>query len=269
MAHNVLVVGFGDRVFNFPVTKAVEASTLRGWLDQRLGTGSDYHLTRGGAPLEETDIILCEEEWGTTLIRAHPVLCGGKGGFGALIRAVGSRANRSGNKEACRDLSGRRLRDVNAQKNVTKWLEDEPERKRRKQEEKRKRRLTKKVPPKHFFDDRDYMEQLRSTEEGMDDALKQGLEASGQKGKLPASNDTAGPSSAKKSKFWVGGGEEDLSESSEGDSDSESHEYKGVASGAGTTEGGLNSAGSSDEAAQSKPSDEEDMTGSAGKNREP
>ena len=57
---------------------------------------------------------------------------------------------------------------------VTKWLEDEPERKRRKQEEKRKRRLTKKVPPKHFFDDRDYMEQLRSTEEGMDDALKQG-----------------------------------------------------------------------------------------------
>ena len=29
-----------------------------------------------------------------------------------------------------------------------------------------------------------------------------GLEASGQKGKLPASNDTAGPSSAKKSKFW-------------------------------------------------------------------
>ena len=68
--------------------------------------------------------------------------------------------------------------------------------------------------------------------------------------------------------YRVGGGEEDLSESSEGDSDSESHEYKGVASGAGTTEGGLNSAGSSDEAAQSKPSDEEDMTGSAGKNRE-
>ena len=67
--------------------------------------------------------------------------------------------------------------------------------------------------------------------------------------------------------YRVGGGEEDLS-SSEGDSDSESQEYKGVASGAGTTEGGLNSAGSSDEAAQSKPSDEEDMTGSAGKNRE-
>jgi hypothetical protein len=97
-----------------------------------------------------------------------------------------------------------------------------------------------------------------------------GLEASGQKRKLPASNDTAGPSSAKKSKFWVGSEEEDLSsyESSEGDSDSESHEYKGAASGAGTMDGGLNSAGSSDEAAQSKPSDEEDKMVSAGKNRE-
>ena len=57
---------------------------------------------------------------------------------------------------------------------VTKWLEDEPERKRRKLEEKKKRRVAKKVPPKHFFDDHAYMEQLRSNEEGMDDALKQG-----------------------------------------------------------------------------------------------
>ena len=58
---------------------------------------------------------------------------------------------------------------------VAKWLEDEPERKRKRQEEKRKRLLTKKVPPKHFFDDQAYMEQLRNNEEGMDDALKQGI----------------------------------------------------------------------------------------------
>lgn len=57
---------------------------------------------------------------------------------------------------------------------VSKWLEDEPERKKRRREEKRKRLLQKKVPPKHFFDDQAYMEQLRSNEEGMDSALKQG-----------------------------------------------------------------------------------------------
>lgn len=57
---------------------------------------------------------------------------------------------------------------------MTEWLENEPERKRQKQEEKRKRLLKKKVPPKHFFDDQAYMEQLRSNEEDMDSALKQG-----------------------------------------------------------------------------------------------
>ena len=56
---------------------------------------------------------------------------------------------------------------------VTKWLEDEPERKKKRQEEK-KRRLVKKAPPKHFFDDQAYMDQLRSNDEDMDGALKQG-----------------------------------------------------------------------------------------------
>lgn len=35
MAHNLLVVGFGDRVFNFPVTSDVEVSTVRTWLDEK------------------------------------------------------------------------------------------------------------------------------------------------------------------------------------------------------------------------------------------
>ena len=58
---------------------------------------------------------------------------------------------------------------------VSKWIEDEPERKRRRREEKRKRLLQKKVPPKHFFDDQAYMNQLRANEEDMDSALKQGM----------------------------------------------------------------------------------------------
>ena len=37
-------------------------------------------------------------------------------GFGALIRAMGTRGNKSKAKEAARDLSGRRMRDVNAEK---------------------------------------------------------------------------------------------------------------------------------------------------------
>ena len=39
MTHNVLVVGFGDRPFNFPVSTDVETGTLRDWIDQKLVCG--------------------------------------------------------------------------------------------------------------------------------------------------------------------------------------------------------------------------------------
>lgn len=45
-------------------------------------------------------------------------LRGGKGGFGALLRA-GARSTVSQNTDACRDLSGRRMRHVNADKKLT------------------------------------------------------------------------------------------------------------------------------------------------------
>lgn len=37
-------------------------------------------------------------------------------GFGTLIRAMGTQANKGARKGACRDLSGRRMRDVDAEK---------------------------------------------------------------------------------------------------------------------------------------------------------
>ncbi|XP_048452610.1 replication stress response regulator SDE2-like [Rhincodon typus] len=43
-------------------------------------------------------------------------LFGGKGGFGSMLRALGAQIEKTTNREACRDLSGRRLRDVNHEK---------------------------------------------------------------------------------------------------------------------------------------------------------
>ena len=37
-------------------------------------------------------------------------------GFGALIRSMGMQINKNRSRDACRDLSGRRMRDVNAEK---------------------------------------------------------------------------------------------------------------------------------------------------------
>lgn len=48
-------------------------------------------------------------------VKVHlvPRLLGGKGGFGSMLRAIGAQIEKTTNREACRDLSGRRLRDIN------------------------------------------------------------------------------------------------------------------------------------------------------------
>jgi len=43
-------------------------------------------------------------------------LPGGKGGFGSMLRALGAQIEKTTNREACRDLSGRRMRDINDEK---------------------------------------------------------------------------------------------------------------------------------------------------------
>lgn len=37
-------------------------------------------------------------------------------GFGSMLRAIGAQIEKTTSREACRDLSGRRMRDVNNEK---------------------------------------------------------------------------------------------------------------------------------------------------------
>lgn len=55
-------------------------------------------------------------------------LCGGKGGFGALLRGQGRDGKITDNFDACRDLSGRRIRHVEAEKKLKEWEKDAKER---------------------------------------------------------------------------------------------------------------------------------------------
>ena len=55
-------------------------------------------------------------------------LRGGKGGFGSMLRAIGAQIEKTTNKEACRDLSGRRLRDINEEKRLKDWLAKQAQR---------------------------------------------------------------------------------------------------------------------------------------------
>ncbi|CAL5397678.1 unnamed protein product [Camellia sinensis] len=67
---------------------------------------------------------------------SHPVLHlllrlrGGKGGFGSLLRGAATKAGqkKTNNFDACRDMSGRRLRHVNAEKKLEEWRAEAEER---------------------------------------------------------------------------------------------------------------------------------------------
>ncbi|KAG9448290.1 hypothetical protein H6P81_014418 [Aristolochia fimbriata] len=58
-------------------------------------------------------------------------LRGGKGGFGSLLRGAATKAGqkKTNNFDACRDMSGRRLRHVNAEKKLEEWKAEVEERK--------------------------------------------------------------------------------------------------------------------------------------------
>lgn len=84
---------------------------------------------------------------GTRVINPHTSLCassdgffpscsvllrlrGGKGGFGSLLRGAATKAGqkKTSNFDACRDMSGRRLRHVNAEKKLKEWKAQAKER---------------------------------------------------------------------------------------------------------------------------------------------
>lgn len=56
-------------------------------------------------------------------------LQGGKGGFGALLRGQGSKGKKTTNHDDCRDLSGRRIRQVRMEKNLAEWYQEQKEKK--------------------------------------------------------------------------------------------------------------------------------------------
>lgn len=72
---------------------------------------ADYYLTLNGRIVSQDN-----KDVDFSQTRIHSRLVGGKGGFGSMLRAIGARIEKTTNHEACRDLNGRRMRDVNNEK---------------------------------------------------------------------------------------------------------------------------------------------------------
>lgn len=64
-------------------------------------------MSSHGKQVNDCDDLHCSR------IHIIPRVLGGKGGFGSMLRAIGAQIEKTTNREACRDLSGRRLRDIN------------------------------------------------------------------------------------------------------------------------------------------------------------
>ncbi|XP_025201570.1 replication stress response regulator SDE2 [Melanaphis sacchari] len=121
--------------------------------------------------------ILNDDTVQNGIVYIVPRVMGGKGGFGSMLRAIGAQIEKTTNREACRDLSGRRLRDINEEKRVKDFLakggpstEDPEERKKRKLQ-----RLCQ--APKTEFKDEHYEKQMSEMTESVSDAIECGFKA--------------------------------------------------------------------------------------------
>lgn len=153
------------------ITSEMSLASIKQYVSFKTGMPqTDFYLLLNGKILSLSSI-----KSGT--IHVIPRMLGGKGGFGSMLRAIGAQIEKTTNREACRDLSGRRLRDINEEKRVKEFLakkdsntEDPEERKKRKLQ-----RLCQ--APKTEFKDENYEKQMSEMTESVSDAVECGFKA--------------------------------------------------------------------------------------------
>lgn len=139
-----------------------------------------------------------------------------------MLRAIGAQIEKTTNREACRDLSGRRLRDINEEKRMKEWVEKQKEieeEKKEKRQQKLERMLT---APKHEFKDEEYEQSRQNLTEAVSDSVEAGFKASTSKRKIDEKQ-AAVP--VKKKALWI---DEGLSSCSSDDSDSDASDSGGA-----------------------------------------
>ncbi|XP_077024692.1 splicing regulator SDE2 isoform X2 [Tamandua tetradactyla] len=131
-----------------------------------------------------------------------------------MLRALGAQIEKTTNREACRDLSGRRLRDVNHEKAMAEWVKQQAEREAEKEQKRLERLQRKLAEPKHCFTSPDYQQQCHEMAERLEDSVLKGMQAASSKmvsaeisenRKRPNKSKTGrGISSGKRKCFWLG-----------------------------------------------------------------
>ncbi|KAK9743159.1 hypothetical protein RND81_03G220800 [Saponaria officinalis] len=162
----------------------------------------------------------------STLTLNTPLL-GGKGGFGSLLRGAGTKAGqkKTNNFDACRDMSGRRLRHVNADKKLEEWKAGEEERKLEKTAEKYLKDMAKKGKGGKRDDGAEkYVEKYREDSARCVEEVDKSVREAALVGRKRKGVDKVkgGDVDAKKFKIWMGKRKVDDTDSDDSGEDTES-----------------------------------------------
>ncbi|XP_018334121.1 replication stress response regulator SDE2 [Agrilus planipennis] len=233
-------------------------STIKSRIFQEIGISfKDIYVLVNGK--------LCSEDLVLHNCKVHFMsrLCGGKGGFGSMLRAIGAQIEKTTNREACRDLSGRRLRDINEEQRLKTWIAQQADREKEAVERKKKKLEKLCQEPKFEFKDENYDKERSELPEKVEVAVLKGLQIATSSGiSKKRKGEGRGPKS-KKPKLWVDGDlDDELSLSSENsDSDSELQEIVIASSSKNRLETALESTNNS-ACRQTGPENEDDENGS-------
>jgi len=140
-------------------------------------------------------------------------ILGGKGGFGALLRGAGAKAGskKNTNFDDCRDLSGRRIKDVRAEKEVLEWYAAQKEKRDTPETEE-------KLEPKEpafTFNSSGYINQLKETQDNISLSVEQGIKESMKFKEIKAKQEAERSTQPKKKRRTVWSTIDELEESDE------------------------------------------------------
>ncbi|PIN02171.1 hypothetical protein CDL12_25315 [Handroanthus impetiginosus] len=135
--HQLLLFN-NSRILHDHITLTLAQSRENSLFQETLGPDSNNQLAQGEDLIRFHSTGLAENPVSCDGLGKFPIvvnlllrLRGGKGGFGSLLRGAATKAGqkKTNNFDACRDMSGRRLRHVNAEKKLEEWRAEAEERK--------------------------------------------------------------------------------------------------------------------------------------------
>lgn len=115
-----------------------------------------------------------------------------------MLRAIGAQIEKTTNREACRDLSGRRLRDINEEKRLKAWIVRQAKREEEAAERKKKKLEKLCAVPRHEFKDQRYDRERAELTERVGDAVEEGFNVAAILSKKRKLEEDVGPKSNKR-----------------------------------------------------------------------